>query len=835
MSKDASQRYGKRRWGCLAFLALAVLVLLVGVLGYLILRSREGRWMGPAVSIRQPLHGSRWTLEHGGVVVIEASGPEPIQRYELWVDGSRYGVIRPSEGQPALPGETQLRWVPADEGIHSLIALAYDGRGLQGRSRPVIVEASQRDPQEPIGVRVDVQPGEDAASIAARSGLDPDLVAEILPPDAPPGEAILPIPRDRLPAAFFGEDGVEPGSPWREAPPPEADYLPPGMPSPAASLTAEPAGGCQVSLAWQLEDRPDGLRLYRYGGMADDFTSVAELDPQLTQYTDSVRWGGSYLYVIATVGRRGENPGPMKRVEVPAQDCPDEETLPESGLAWIQFEGMRVITQEAFDRLYCYFSLDGGDYQRIPAGKDSSLPRAEDGWDLTPYLAGLHRRVFEHDVQTPVGLRLECWGWRGDELIPVGALDDLRPRQDWRDDLTASSPGLQLLFSLLAYQNDLPVLDQELIEADEPPPPPYNVRLGEGPLECLTHVNLGGGADLYAGEGVLSQWACLEIPEQMLTWDWPSEDGWAVSDIDGYAVEVVQDWDDFGPDEHWTGDLRFVGTSGSANMALPVSFFPPCLRTYAYRVRAYREAEPRRLYSDWSPVLLLSPSGCTEAAYVEFELLELEVDDLDDGCLLFCDGESLQAYGTGEWSVIRSPWYSAATGDFSVWTHDAQVTFWSEECGAGAGEGCLVQPRTVHNGTIDFVDEDLRICHNGGCSGFGPGHNTVRLVLYHGDKVEFRFVLWDIDGVEDDVWCGTTEDIGVADRLRVGTGRDRDYESVSWIVGEYYDDERTLREWAEAGFTDTFYNYGHNWLSDQDAECTITMRVRGLGLVPGPP
>ncbi|MCJ7678141.1 MAG: hypothetical protein MUO35_10520, partial [Anaerolineales bacterium] len=177
---------------------------------------------------------------------------------------------------------------------------------------------------------------------------------------------------------------------------------------------------------------------------------------------------------------------------------------------------------------------------------------------------------------------------------------------------------------------------------------------------------------------------------------------------------------------------------------------------------------------------------------------------------------------------IRSPWYTAANPDSdSFITHEARVDFWTDECDAGFGQGCLIQPRTVHNGTINLAEEDLRVCQDGGCTELGPGNNRVRLVLYQGDQITFPFMLWDVDDVEDDVWCGTTEDIGLQDRASVN-----DYASVTWIVGEVFG-ERTLREWAEGGFDDEFLNYSYPALSDQDAECRISIRVRGLGLYTG--
>jgi hypothetical protein len=52
---------------------------------------------------------------------------------------------------------------------------------------------------------------------------------------------------------------------------------------------------------------------------------------------------------------------------------------------------------------------------------------------------------------------MECWGWRGDTLTPLGEITDLRPLDDWSADLRGLGPGFHMFYSLWAYHNDVPL------------------------------------------------------------------------------------------------------------------------------------------------------------------------------------------------------------------------------------------------------------------------------------------------------------------------------------------------------------------------------------------
>jgi len=109
MTAASQKRKRMPRSGCLVILALAGALALLALALVLVLQARARPMPGPRVSIRQPRTGARLSVEDGSLVVLRASGQEPIIRYELWVDGERQAILQPAEGEESLPDSAQLR------------------------------------------------------------------------------------------------------------------------------------------------------------------------------------------------------------------------------------------------------------------------------------------------------------------------------------------------------------------------------------------------------------------------------------------------------------------------------------------------------------------------------------------------------------------------------------------------------------------------------------------------------------------------------------------------------------------------------------------------------
>jgi hypothetical protein len=800
----ASPNLRRLTWGCAGFLlALALLALIVG----LFIWWMPSRVVGPTVAIRQPASGSRVSMEDGTLLVIRIRGTEAAVRVELWVDGEREATLLPGEGQQVLPEMVRLRWQPSSEGPHTLVAGAYDRRGAQGRSRPVIIDGVADDDPALVGIPLAVEPGDSEDTLAERSGLPAESLEDAVPlAGADGGEIVVQIPAGDLPAGFFGEGGDEPEA-SRDAPIPEALPQPADLPAAPLSLTAEHAGGCQVRLTWDLGESSANVRLDRLGGLDQDFRHVFEGASAPSEFVDTVPWGGEYIYQIASLGRQGEAPGPMRSVEIPAEACPQAQALPESGAAWFQFEATRLMTAADVERAYCYLSLDGGEYQRIPAGKDVFLPSLGDGWDLAPYLAGMQRRVFQHRVEDPISVAMECWGWQGGDLSLLGVIEDQYPGSEWNVELTGIGSGLEMLFRLSSYFNDLPVL-VPVDYSTASPPVPTNVHMARSLSDCLSHAFRPGGRELYPAEALLTMWGCREL-DNMLVWDWDPGEGNTQGDLSTFEVVVS------GP-----GDTESLEV-GSVTQAAPVPW-PSCLEENEAYVSAHAD---EGIWSGWSDPYAYEQPDCPEFAQVEITLQSLRVSRLDDGCLLFCGGETLQAYGSGEWLVRDT---NGEEGGQYATTTLAWMTFWTDGChGAGIGSGCLFNPRRIRNTTYDLASEDISTSQGGSRSEFGPGNNTVRLTVYDGAAIEFHFELWDSDDVEDDIWCGTIEDMGYFDYLAHAGGQG--YETAPLVIGPY-----SLEDWAHFAYADIAFpwsNTDYDALSDQDSHCTLTYSVQPLGLM----
>jgi hypothetical protein len=99
------------------------------------------------------------------------------------------------------------------------------------------------------------------------------------------------VPREQLPPFYFGEGGAEPAAPDQAEAEPPVLSPPAGFPDPAAALTAEHADGCRVRLSWHVDEPGVQVRLYRFGGQAEDFTST----PFAGAVTTSTSWRPSVV------------------------------------------------------------------------------------------------------------------------------------------------------------------------------------------------------------------------------------------------------------------------------------------------------------------------------------------------------------------------------------------------------------------------------------------------------------------------------------------------------------------------------------------------------------
>jgi hypothetical protein len=93
------------------------------------------------VAIRLPSSGAHISVQDSVTVLVHASRPGLVIRYELRADGNREHIVLPESGQAGLPLSVQISWRPLEPGHQILTARAFDTQGRAARSHPIVLEA----------------------------------------------------------------------------------------------------------------------------------------------------------------------------------------------------------------------------------------------------------------------------------------------------------------------------------------------------------------------------------------------------------------------------------------------------------------------------------------------------------------------------------------------------------------------------------------------------------------------------------------------------------------------------------------------------------------------
>jgi hypothetical protein len=688
-------------------------------------------------------------------VLVETSSGAPVTRQELWVDGE-LSSVRQGTGRTV-----QFLWRPT-AGPHTLIARAFDENGQPGRSRPLVVEGVTALTPAIVMLSAEVGPGETMESIAQAAGISADALREANPglPDAPEEgtDLVVPFSPDQLPDGYRGDD------------PPPAE--PPPAPASTIDLSAEPSGACGVLLRWSGADA-ESFEVLRFGAGDIDFRSVVDLPSDASQFEDRPPRPGSYLYLVS--GRTAESSveSNLARVEVSPEVCQDFEVPPDPAAdqPW-QFEGLELLTTEVFDRLYCYVGIDGAPYVRLPRADDDFLT-SPDGqvWDFFREAGGINRLVFHWRPDRPQPVRMECWGWQGDSLLPLG---DLEVLPDGQSKVREQSGGLFSMRADLQPLTGLPPL-VPLNHEDPSIPAPYQVGLPAGDWDCAAHIIWGSGREHEGGERRFMLWACGQSDVDVLQWEWSANIDTDREDLTGFRVYVNRDYG-ISPreDDHTLETWEVLGEIGSALQVYPIPR-PSCGQTYGFKVQAFaaerqiahgagfgedpnfeivldeRASAPSETYP-------LAAGPCpTPRVLVEVSLDSLDATDTYDECfdIDFQCEEPLEGYGEGTWLRV----------DEDGTPHDAgSMTFWNARSSCGPfPDACAPGSEGEVGGDLNplLLDlERLQVCTpDAGCTDFGRDHNSIQVWVDDGDQISFDFALWDHDGASgDDLWCGTTDD-----------------------------------------------------------------------------
>jgi hypothetical protein len=107
----------------------------------------------------------------------------------------------------------------------------------------------------------------------------------------------------------------------------------------------------------------------------------------------------------------------------------------------VQVEALQMTVNDAsIDRLYCYISLAGSPYERIPPGASEFITNVAGAWNIADYAGGENKRMLYVDGTSPVEIMAECLGWQGDTLINLGRFSSSHPPEEWDGRLLTAGP-----------------------------------------------------------------------------------------------------------------------------------------------------------------------------------------------------------------------------------------------------------------------------------------------------------------------------------------------------------------------------------------------------------
>lgn len=222
----------------------------------------------------------------------------------------------------------------------------------------------------------------------------------------------------------------------------------------------------------------------------------------------------------------------------------------------------QFIPLDDVDQSYCYQSLGGGFWQKVPADPFVFLPGDE--WLQT---------IFPENQQT-LDLQLECWGWQGGILKYLGEGQTSVDYTQVPDELIIAAAGFQAIGS----PEMKPLGGGGIPDEDLQVPAPFALREPETVAECASHY----GGNIFAGtvcDGLMNsqikQYYILEW-EWQPTFCWPGTDCAWVDHVDGFWIYELD------PSLQSGNWIKDIPVSDQKVTAVPLPWGAKCYGVVAY-------------------------------------------------------------------------------------------------------------------------------------------------------------------------------------------------------------------------------------------------------------
>jgi len=700
----------------------------------------------PLVSIQEVAPEGAVFVDQPVIVFGQAQDPDGIAEVQLWVNGEM--VVSQSlsnQNQNTIVDASQA-WIPTGTGNYLFMLHAIDRKGFVGQSEPVTVHAAERL------YSYEVASGDTIDNIANDLGTTPEDIRDrnpgiedeptpgtsiyippVLPSEGGEDEEEEDVPRVDPPAPL-GTPGD--GTPAEPASPPWWIYIPLpdiilcvfnpdwcGTPlsdgeriTPPTNVVATPVDPCGVVVSWEDTSVNEiGFRVYRTRlGSLSDPEMIASFRPSPGDsgarflFSSEREPFGHFTYAVTAYDGSGEvwSP-PSETIEILCLTLETPDTVS------VSVEALEMTVRDPFDRLYCYVSLEGSPFERVPHG--SSFIELESGsWNIAEHFSGSNKRTIRINRVTPLEIQAECLGWQGGTLVNLGRFSRSHPPEEWDGRLlTASPPGSS--FNVTYRIN--PVEPEEYETGywpytDASIPPPFNLHTKEYYARCT--------GEPPSSDGILR--LCNMVDQPGIAWDFNLPGGNPES---LYFRIYVRRADEATPRHYYTQP---------ENIPAPQILVEECGSSPVfYSVEAVVGSDPLSGEEITSPLSeeLEVPPSCPGQLEITLEALHVyEAADGDPGtdvCFWDC-GSTIEAYG---WIQVGS-----------------KRIRWNSHCDPSPGRNCITGGASFtslpQGSIVNWSNEYL---YTG--SGGGRNHNVFRIPIPEDRDLIFGFSFYDHDNHSD--------------------------------------------------------------------------------------
>lgn len=316
-----------------------------------------------------------------------------------------------------------------------------------------------------------------------------------------------------------------------------------------------------AQLNWSPFPNATGYVVYRLGPGDGYFERVTQLPAGTTAYRESIPSLAIYRYQLAALVNGQETLSPLMTAS-PPDPClaqPQTQTMKLAGLQ----------TNEVYDGVYCYVAVNGGAYQRVPAGDFTLFTPNADGrtYQLSNYLVVGGLQAFD--------LAGECWGRRGNEAILLGPFATTVDPKSQTGNVPAGLPFQ--LFYHFEPESDLSAPHIVQTKPNDPMalPPATNLRIQPSLTGCIQFESQQAQNQCLLGGLGTAGWPTL-------LWDWLANPTYDEADLTRYQVNLIIN----GQERQLLANITRLGLQPLRRSLILPNTYLPCNSTLEVEVQA---------------------------------------------------------------------------------------------------------------------------------------------------------------------------------------------------------------------------------------------------------